>query len=458
MESAPGLLTQANGVDELGKCDDCHRDFSSSSTDMIDTWYKRCLAEPTVDVMSESCEADICIVGAGLAGLTSALQLARSGLQVVVLEAEQIAWGASGRNGGFVTPGFAQGYAAVEARVGQTAAQALHGLSIEGMQIVADNIRQLQIEDAQPVPGILGICRYPAAGELKSRRDWLAKHFDYHVDHLAGDELSEHLKSACYHDALHDQNAFHFNPLAYARGLAAAIRKLGGRIHEKTAVETINGSQGSWKVVTSRGTVAARDVLLTTGGYTGKLQPALHRSYLPIATYVMLTENNPELIASVISTRSAILDDRRASDYYRVVDEGRRLLWGGRITTRVSEPRALSVLLHRSMVATYPQLAQLKVDTAWSGSMSYARHRMPQIGQLPNGQWYCTAFGGHGMNTTAIGGHVIAEAITGQSDRYRQFSPFGLEYTGGVVGRAAVQATYWGYQLMDKWQERARGG
>ncbi len=422
---------------------------------MIDTWYKRCLPEQVAEVMPGSCDGDICIIGAGLAGLTSALQLARSGLQVVLLEAEQIGWGASGRNGGFVAPGFAQGYAAMEARVGQSEARALYGMSIEGLRIVADNIRELHIEDAAAVPGILSICRYPAADAVKARRDWLAEQFDYHVDHLAQDELELHLTSTRYHDALHDQNAFHFNPLAYARGLAKAIRKLGGQIHEKSAVEAIEGSRGAWQIVTARGMVTARDVLVTTGGYTGKLVSALHGSYLPIATYVMLSAANPELIAGAIHTRSAILDDRRASDYYRVVDEGRRILWGGRITTRISEPRALSRLLHRSMTATYPQLAELQVETAWSGSMSYARHRMPQIGQLPDGKWYCTAFGGHGLNTTAIGGHVVAEAITGQSDRYRHFQPFGLEYAGGPVGRAAVQATYWGYQLMDKWQERS---
>lgn len=421
---------------------------------MIDTWYSRSLPEPSVHVMAESCSADACIVGAGLAGLTTALELARAGRQVVVLEANRIAWGASGRNGGFVSPGYAQGYKAIENRVGAEEARTLHAMSIEGMAMVAANIRDLAIDDALPVNGILSACRYPAAAELQARRDWLAEKFDYHVDYLSKDALAEHLSSARYHDALHDRNAFHFNPLAYARSLVEAIRQLGGQVFEETGVESINGSRGSWTLTTPRGTVQARDVVVATGGYTGKLLPVLHRSYLPIATYVMLTEANPELIASAVQTRSAILDDRRASDYYRVVDGGSRLLWGGRITTRTSEPKALSRLLHQSMVATYPQLEELQAEMAWCGLMSYARHRMPQIGQLLSGLWYCTAFGGHGMSTTAIGGRVVAEAITRQTDRYRHFAPFGLEYTGGAIGRAAVQATYWQYQLMDAWRER----
>lgn len=421
---------------------------------MIDTWYSRSLPVHPVQVMAESCTADVCIVGAGLAGLTTALELARAGRQVVVLDAERIAWGASGRNGGFVSPGYAQGYTAIESRVGQEEARTLHALSIEGMQLVASNIREFGLTGVSPVHGMLSACRYPAASELQTRRDWLAEQFGYRVKYLDRDALSQHLSTNRYQDALHDHNAFHFNPLAYARGLVDAIRHRHGRVFEETAVDSISGSRGHWKVTTARGIVQAHDVVIATGGYTGKLLPVLHRSYLPIATYVMLTEANPELIATAVQTRSAILDDRRASDYYRLVDGGRRLLWGGRITTRTSEPRALSRLLHRSMVATYPQLKELPVEMAWSGLMSYARHRMPQIGQLLSGLWYCTAFGGHGMSSTAIGGKLVAEAITDQGDRYRHFAPFGLEYTGGIVGRAAVQATYWQYRLMDAWRER----
>ncbi len=423
---------------------------------MIDTWYSRSLPEQSVHVMAADSHADVCVIGGGLAGLSTALELARGGQQVIVLEAERTAWGASGRNGGFVSPGYAQGYQAIEARVGVDEARTLHAMSIEGMQQVAANIRDLHITSAIPVNGMLSACRYPAAGQLKARRDWYAEQFGYDVEYLDRNALSEHLSSPRYHDALHDGNAFHFNPLAYSRGLVDAIRQLGSQVFEETVVESIKGARGSWQIVSPRGTVSARDVVVATGGYTGKLLPVLHRSYLPIATYVMLTEANPELVASAVKTSSAILDDRRASDYYRVVDDGRRLLWGGRITTRTSEPRALSRLLHKSMVSTYPQLKELQVDMAWSGSMSYARHRMPQIGQLLSGLWYCTAFGGHGMSTTAIGGKVVAEAILQQSDRYRHFAPFGLDYTGGLVGRAAVQATYWHYQLMDAWRERQR--
>jgi glycine/D-amino acid oxidase-like deaminating enzyme len=268
------------------------------------------------------------------------------------------------------------------------------------------------------------------------------------------DELRALLRSEKYHQALYAPDAFHFNPLNYARALAREICRLGGVIYESSAAtssEVVNGHQ---VVRTAEGQVTAQEVVFAGGGYTDHLIPALARSFLPIATYVLITEPNAALLESAIRTTAAIGDDRRAGDYYRIVN-GDRLLWGGRITTRRADPRDLAGLLRHEMVSTYPQLAELKVDLAWSGLMSYARHLMPQIGRLSPGQWYCTAFGGHGMNTTAIGGKLIAEAITGESDRYQLFAPFGLDWTGGIFGRAAVQLTYWSYQLQDAWRELA---
>ncbi|NND90270.1 MAG: FAD-binding oxidoreductase [Granulosicoccus sp.] len=422
---------------------------------LVDTWYRGCVPERTPVQVDGTRSTGVCIIGAGLAGLNCARELMRHGHQVVVLEAEQVAWGASGRNGGFVAPGYALEHAAIEARAGSHEARILHGMSIEGLQMVADNIRSLGIPCAEAVDGILSVRRYRAAAELKARRDWLAEEFGYTVDYLDRAALSELLQTTRYHEALHDRQAFHINPLGYARGLANAVHQQGGEIFEQCPVTAIDGRRGDWQVVTDTLEVQARDVVIATGGYTGRLSTELYRSYLPIATYVMSTQADPELLATAIGTRSAIFDDRLASDYYRLIDDGRRLLWGGGITTRTTQPRALSRMLQRSMTDIFPQLAGLEVDMAWSGLMSYARHRMPQIGQLGSGIWYCTAFGGHGLNTTAIGGRVVAEAITGHSERYRHFQPFGLDYTAGLIGRAAVQATYWRYRLLDAWRERA---
>ncbi len=373
---------------------------------------------------------------------------------MAVLEAQRVAWGASGRNGGFVSPGYSASHATIARTVGEDQAKALHRLSIEGARAVGDNIAKLAITGAQPVNGHLAVARYEAGAAMHAQRDWLAREFDDPAEVWDRERVRSVLVSERYHQGLYQPRAFHIDPLAYSRGLAAEIERLGGRVFEGSAVTGVGKAGSDWRVATAGGAMRAKDVVFTTGGYTGRLQGRLFAAVLPIATYVMLTRPDPELIESAVRTPAAIGDHRRAGDYYRVVDGGRRILWGGKITTRTSEPARLAGLLHATMTSTFPQLAGLKVDIAWTGLMAYARHLMPQVGALGDGLWFCTAFGGHGLNTTAIGGQLIAEAILGQSDRYRLFAPFGLAWNGGPAGRAAVQATYWALQAQDWWRER----
>lgn len=421
----------------------------------IDTFYGRTLADDApFSALAGNITCDTCIVGGGLAGLTVALQLARGGQSVAVLEAERIGWGASGRNGGFVFPGYATGYEAIERVTGADDARALHALSNEGMAFVRDTIRDLGIASADPVHGIMSVSRHEDGDGLKAQAERLQREFGYPVEYLERDEVQGVLRSKRYFQALRDPRAFHMHPLNYLRAVGREIERLGGRIFEASSVLSGAFSGPEKSLRTAGGQVKARDVVIATGGYTTGLVPKLKRAYLPIATYVMLSEARPDLIREAVTTTDAVLDSRRAGDYYRVVDGGRRLLWGGRITTRAASPGALAAELRREMTSTFPQLAELRTEVAWSGLMSYARHLMPQIGRLLPGVWYCTAFGGHGLNTTAVGGKVVAEAILGQSDRYRLFSPFGLVWAGGIAGLTVAQLTYWKLQAQDWWRER----
>ncbi|MFL4994953.1 MAG: NAD(P)/FAD-dependent oxidoreductase [Microvirga sp.] len=420
----------------------------------IDTYYSRTAATSEAYPRAAGrIQADVCIVGGGLAGLTAALKLARSGRKVVLLEAQRVAWGASGRNGGFVSAGYATGLAAIERRAGPDQARELFRLSMEGVEIVRSNIDELGIQNAHRVPGIAKVLRYNSRGALQAASERQRSEFGLQLRYLPRDEVRELFISPKYHEAVLDEGAFHFHPLNYGRALAREAARLGASIHEHSSVTAADLDSARKVLRAGDAEISAEHVVFATGGYTGGVLPALKRAFLPIATYVLLSEQAPELVQGAIRTQAAILDDRRAGDYYRLVDGGNRILWGGRITTRTTDPHDIAARLRREMVSTYPQLSGLKVEVAWSGLMSYARHLMPQIGQWKQGVWYCTAFGGHGMNTTAVGGTVVAEGIMAESDRYRLFAPFDLAWNGGIFGRAAVQLTYWSYQAADAARE-----
>ncbi|MEW9613095.1 FAD-binding oxidoreductase [Shinella sp. S4-D37] len=421
-----------------------------------DTYYRRTMTDRAArPALADTLDCDTVVIGGGLAGLSTALQLARAGRGVVVLEAESIGFGASGRNGGFVSAGYATGEGNIARMAGAAAAGELHRLSMEGVEFVRDNIRTLGLSDADLRPGLTSVLRYDDGARLRADVEDARLRYGEDVAYMDRDAVRAVLKSDRYHQAVRHGDAFHMHPLNYLRGIAREIERLGGRIFEGSAATGTDLEGAEKRVRTVGGTVTARDVVFATGGYTGALNARLRRAFLPIATYVMVSEEAPDLLAAAIATRDAIGDNRRAGDYYRLVDDGRRLLWGGRITTRAASTEGLVRELRAEMVGTYPQLAGLRTELAWSGLMSYARHLMPQVGRMAPGVWHCTAFGGHGLNTTAIGGKVIAEGILGESERYRLFRPFGLVWAGGLAGLAVAQLTYWKLQAQDWWRERA---
>ncbi|MET0529503.1 MAG: FAD-binding oxidoreductase, partial [Microvirga sp.] len=316
------------------------------SSSYIDTYYRRTLAtSEDYPRATGRIDADVCIVGGGLAGLTAAVKLVRSGRSVVLLEENRIAWGASGRNGGFVAAGYATGLDSIARHVGQHQAHELYRLSMEGVEIVRTHIDALNIREASPVSGIAKALRYHSGGALKASCEKQQRDFGMKLRHLTQDEVRTLFNSPKYHEAVLDEDAFHFHPLNYARALAREAVQQGTSIYENSAVVSADLDGARKQIRTQDAVIEAGQVLFATGGYTSGVVPALRRSFLPIATYVLLTQEAPELVRDAIRTQAAILDDRRAGDYYRAVDEGRRILWGGRITTRTSDPRDIAALL-----------------------------------------------------------------------------------------------------------------
>lgn len=399
---------------------------------------------------------EVAVIGGGLAGLTCARELAAAGRSVTLLEAGGVGHGASGRNGGFVTPGWAGDDATVLRRVGRAGTDALFRLSLEGTDYVRARAETYADPGIALRNGVLRVRRVPGDGSLQRDAEDLRRRFGYEAEYLDTAAVRERCLTRKYFEGLRSDRGFTLHPLNYSRALAREVEQLGGTIHEQSPVEAMARTRDGFTLTTARASIRAEQVIVATGGYTGRLIPRLRAAYVPVATYVMASEVNPDLLATAIRTGDGIGDDRRAGDYYRLVEDGRRLLWGGAITVRDRPPDGVAAYLRRGMIDTYPQLATLKVEIAWSGWMSYARHRMPQVLQLQDGLWACTAFGGHGLNTTAAAALALTRALLGQGDaELRLLSAFGLDWTGGPVGRAAAQATYWWLQWRDRRQEAA---
>lgn len=389
-------------------------------------------------------EVDTCIVGGGFAGLATAMGLVERGRpDLVVLEAEAVGHGASGRNGGFVFGGFSLDCARLLAQQGPDRARAMYALTRRAVRTIRQRIARHAIDCDAVEGGVVLANWFDDDRPLRERRELMARHFDVHWQVLTHEELGAYTRSARYAGGLLEPDAFHFHPLKYARGLAAAIEAGGGRIAEGVPVARIERQAAGGYLVHARGTVVrAREVVIAGGGYLrGGVAPALERAMLPIATYVMATEPLGDALARAIPGRAAIYDTRFSFDYYRPLPDT-RLLWGGRISILDRPAAPIARLLKADLRKVYPELADAKVEFAWGGLMSYARHQMPQIGRLPDGCWHALGFGGHGVGPTTAAGELLAAAIAHGEPIPEGFGDYGLPRVWGGAGLLAAQMQY----------------
>jgi gamma-glutamylputrescine oxidase len=404
-----------------------------------------------------SAQARIAIVGGGYAGLNTALGLAERGVRdVVLLERDQVGFGASGRNGGFVFGGYSLGERALLEQLGEQRARGLFNLTTAAVERIRERVKKYAIACDMVEQGVIWANWFRDPGVLRKRQQLLAEHYDTHWDWLPQQELRERVRSERYYDGLYERHALHLHPLNYAIGLAAAAAGQGVRIHENSDVWRLRREGTRWRLSTAQGELLADHVVLACGGYLAGLQKQIDRAILPIATYVMATEPLGDRLDDCLQTRAAVYDSRFAFDYYRPLPDT-RLLWGGRISVRNRSPAAVQRLLGQDLLRVFPQLKGVKIDYAWSGLMSYARHQMPQIGSNGEGLWWAQAFGGHGVAPTCAAGELLAAAIAENDEDWKQFSNYGLDNTHRPLGFLGAQASYWWQQSNDWFKTRLEG-
>jgi gamma-glutamylputrescine oxidase len=409
-------------------------------------WYARTAVEPRRwPTLTFDLDVDVCVVGGGIAGLTTALEVARRGWSVAVIESQRIAWNASGRNLGFVLPGFQQDIDRIIERCGMDHAKVLWALSQDGVDYIRNLIHDTGMPGVDPVDGWLDVSKTDNGDDLVPFLSLLGQEFGVEVEGWPMERVREALKTDHYFHAVHFPGAFHIHPLNYAFGLATAAEAAGVRIFEQTPALEIDPAGVRKRVTTPAARLRANHIVLACNVFLGRLMPELAQTVLPISTYVAVTEPLGGRLAEAVAYQGAVSDSHSSDYHYRIVG-GDRLMWSGGSTTWEGNPRRYTGYIKQAIETTYPQLGAVDIADVWSGTMGFAVHRMPQIGEVGPGVWMASAFGGHGLNTATAAAGLLARAIVENDDAWRLFLPYDLVWAGGPFGRAVRQGTSWWYR------------
>jgi gamma-glutamylputrescine oxidase len=419
--------------------DICLMSDDNSTAAYGNSWYAATKIDaPARPPLSYDLDVEVCVIGGGLAGLTVAREVVKSGWSVALLEAGRLAASASGRNTGFVLPGFGADEDKLVARVGFERAKDLWTLSQAGLDYVRRTVQSLGVAGIDPQDGWLHVSKQDNSNDFV-RQVQLLGEFGCEIEAWQTDRVRSVLRSERYFYAINYPRALTIHPLNYALKLAAAAERDGVRIFENTRALSIDPSGVRKRVVTSEARLRANHVVLCGNVELGDLLPQVAATLVPMTTYVITTAPIGAALGEAVGYRGGISDSEHADNHYRIVD-GDRLMLSGRATAWARDAKAYVEALSRDIDNTYPQLGPVAVDYAWPGTLGLTLHRMPQIGELGPGVWLASGFGGHGLNTTAMAGNLIARAIVDGDETWRQFTPFELVWAGGVLGRAAAQA------------------
>jgi glycine/D-amino acid oxidase-like deaminating enzyme len=388
--------------------------------------------------LSFDLDVDIAVVGAGLAGLTVALEAARLGASVAVLEGRHVGWNASGHQLGTVMPGFGLPVGDLIARVGFDDSRELWALSREGAEYVRANATEELIPGIAPTDGALEVSNVEVGDALIARLQMLGEDFETEVEGWQVDRVRAELGTDHYFHGVYYPKAFQVDGRKYVHGLAALARRAGARIFEDTPVVSIDPSGIRKRIVTPSARLRASHIVLAGNIHLGAPLRRLSETLLPVWRYAALTAPLGERLADTIAFRGSVADSD-GIDHFRVV-QGDRLMWASPETTWAASPARFGPAIARRIRTVFPRLGRVEISEMWGGAIGQTVHGMPQIGQLRKGLWVASGFGRQGLNTSAMAGQLIARSILWGDERWRLFSPFELVWAGGTTGRVAGYA------------------
>ncbi|MBS0420605.1 MAG: FAD-binding oxidoreductase [Proteobacteria bacterium] len=407
---------------------------------------------PVRPALMGTVDCDVCVVGAGIAGCSTALHLAERGYRVVLLEENRIAWGASGRSGAQAIYGLAAPQSKIKKLVGAAAARTIWDVSVEALDLIRALVAKHHIDCDYTQGHMLTAIKPRHDTDLHSELAELRDEYQYHsIRYMPRDEVRSLLASDRYLGALYDTRSGHLHPLNYTLGLAAAAERAGTLIFEGTrAIDFANTAAGA-TIRTAGGEVRSRFVVLSGNVFLGDTAPALKSKIMAVATYIVATEPlGAERAQALIKNGSAVSDMNWVLDYFRLSAD-HRLLFGGRVNYSGLSSFDAPSATRKRMLGVYPQLADVNIDFAWGGDVDITLNRAPHFGRLAPNVYFLQGFSGHGIALTGIAGKMVADAIAGTAERFDVFARIPhADFPGGAaLRRPALVLAMLYYRIKD---------
>ena len=426
---------------------------SPNTISHVESYYAATANTQTVrNRLEADMETDVCVIGAGFSGISSALHLAESGHRVVVLEASRVGWGASGRNGGQIVNGFSRDLIEIESRYGVEAATAIGQMALSGGDIIRQRIEKYNIKCDLKAGNVFAAFTSKQLKGLAAMHENWQKHGHDQLEMMDASDIRQHIETDRYVGGLLDRKGGHIHPLNLCLGEAAAVESLGGQIFEQSAVTGIQ-SKGDRQVVnTAFGSVTANKVVVCGNAYLGHVVPEIENKIMPVSTQIITTEVlGEETCQRLMPGQTCVEDTNYMLDYYRMTAD-HRLLFGGGSTYGGAEPSSIVNKLRPNLEKTFPELKGVGIDFAWSGNFALTMTRIPHFGQIGESVFFIHGYSGHGVTATHLAGKLIAQAIDGQPEQFRHFSdlPF-YPLPGGRLFRVPLSVIgSWWYITRDK--------
>lgn len=424
----------------------------SSNPGHAPSWYAASAQDKYIRAsLQEELTAEICIIGAGFTGLSAALELAERGHEVVILEAERIGFGASGRNGGQIVNGYSRDIATIASRYGADKAAALGEMSLEGAAIIRDRVRRYGIECDLRDGGFFAAFTAKQMQELEAhKKDW-ERHGHPALEMVSRSDVARYVATDRYAGGLLDRLGGHLHPLNYVLGEASAFERLGGRIFEQSrALEVEEGARLTVK--TESGSITCDYLLICGNAYLAPQFPEISHRVMPVSSQIIVTEPLEAKTAEALMPADYCVEDANyILDYFRRTADN-RILYGGGIGYGGRDPADIVATIRPNLLKTFPDLAKTRIDFAWSGNFALTLTRIPHVGRLSPRIYFSHGDSGHGVTTTQLLGKILAEVVHGQAGRFDLWASLpNLPFPGGQRFRVPLtRLGAWWYGLRDR--------